>query len=549
MALKDKFAELLNSALPIFNRIKFGNIIQQIQDDVAALAGSSAEVVLNSSTGDQDSIPSGTSEKVYITCIGASPVILGIAAREQLTQVTLVRASSSPMTIKNVASATLGDNIALPGGEDILIAARESATFIYVETVGWMLVSIAQKPTETKFVFKPSATATEQNVYKTWAELYAAFLQKQGEGRRVIEIDDGGTGGGVTIPTGTYAGLFDDVTIRGVGIDKSNPWSRTVVSFEQNMIVTGAVRGLRFENIDLYNDQDTQCVADIDANEPAAGDVHLDNFAYHKGTTYGLFGLHGSNGPLMRIYLGKRIDIQGKLAMFLDDSGGLIRVYDIPADAIITDAFTTSVGNTGGNSLAFYFTTPTAAPDGNVSLTQVNFGAGDVEKNYNTYFAPLQSGNPAGTVIQFAGVSAPNGYLACDGASLLRADYVDLFAAIGTTHGAADGTHFNVPDMRGLFVRGAGSHGTMTKAAGGAFNGGSVGATSNDSMQGHYHAHTPNSPLMTLPGGSSFIGSGGFTVDYSGSVTSPKTDGTNGTPRTGNETKPASISLLYCIKV
>lgn len=154
-------------------------------------------------------------------------------------------------------------------------------------------------------------------------------------------------------------------------------------------------------------------------------------------------------------------------------------------------------------------------------------------------------GTPAGTVIQFAGVSAPNGYLACDGASLLRADYVDLFAAIGTTHGAADGTHFNVPDMRGLFVRGAGSHGTMTKAAGGAFDGGIVGSTDNDKHQG-FKVEVKTSLYTLTGGGGQGIDNSG--TNYSNSAT-VKSDGTNGTPRTGDETKPASISLLYCIKV
>lgn len=153
---------------------------------------------------------------------------------------------------------------------------------------------------------------------------------------------------------------------------------------------------------------------------------------------------------------------------------------------------------------------------------------------------------PAGTVIEFAGAAAPTGYLACDGASLLRADYAALFSAIGTTHGAADGTHFNVPDMRGLFVRGAGAHGTMTKAAGGAFDGGSVGATDNDKTQGMKY-RTPTEILYGSPGSGGGYTSGGY-ANWASIDLAAVSDGTNGTPRTGNETKPASISLLYCIK-
>jgi microcystin-dependent protein len=56
---------------------------------------------------------------------------------------------------------------------------------------------------------------------------------------------------------------------------------------------------------------------------------------------------------------------------------------------------------------------------------------------------------PAGVVLPFAGGIAPNGYLLCDGSSLLRSDYPALFAVLSTTYGSVDGTHFNLPDMRG----------------------------------------------------------------------------------------------------
>lgn len=46
------------------------------------------------------------------------------------------------------------------------------------------------------------------------------------------------------------------------------------------------------------------------------------------------------------------------------------------------------------------------------------------------------------------------GTLECDGTSYLRSAYPNLFNVIGTTYGAVDANHFNVPDMRGIFVRG-----------------------------------------------------------------------------------------------
>lgn len=62
---------------------------------------------------------------------------------------------------------------------------------------------------------------------------------------------------------------------------------------------------------------------------------------------------------------------------------------------------------------------------------------------------------PAGIVMPFAGSTAPQGYLFCDGSAVSRTDYADLFAAIGTTYGAGDGSStFNLPDLSGRVVLG-----------------------------------------------------------------------------------------------
>lgn len=72
--------------------------------------------------------------------------------------------------------------------------------------------------------------------------------------------------------------------------------------------------------------------------------------------------------------------------------------------------------------------------------------------------AGMHQATPAGVVLPYAGAAAPTGFLLCDGSSKLRADYPDLFTAISTTFGSADGTHFNVPDMRGRTSVGVGSN-------------------------------------------------------------------------------------------
>ena len=67
---------------------------------------------------------------------------------------------------------------------------------------------------------------------------------------------------------------------------------------------------------------------------------------------------------------------------------------------------------------------------------------------------------PAGIVMSFAGATAPEGWLLCDGSAVSRSSYSALFAAIGTTYGAGDGsTTFNLPDLTGRVVIGvSGTH-------------------------------------------------------------------------------------------
>ena len=118
-------------------------------------------------------------------------------------------------------------------------------------------------------------------------------------------------------------------------------------------------------------------------------------------------------------------------------------------------------------------------------------------------------------------------------------------------HGAGDGsTTFNLPDHRGLVMVGAGTHGTMTRANGTAYNGGSVGASRNDQMQGHWHRTHENSGsgsdrALSGPG---YINSTNNGTVLDNIVEQAVTDGTNGTPRTGDETRPAEIAVLVCIK-
>lgn len=60
-----------------------------------------------------------------------------------------------------------------------------------------------------------------------------------------------------------------------------------------------------------------------------------------------------------------------------------------------------------------------------------------------------------GMVAPFAMNATPPGWLKCNGTQVSRVTFAKLFAAIGTAYGAGDGSRtFNLPDLRGRFVRG-----------------------------------------------------------------------------------------------
>jgi microcystin-dependent protein len=72
---------------------------------------------------------------------------------------------------------------------------------------------------------------------------------------------------------------------------------------------------------------------------------------------------------------------------------------------------------------------------------------------------------PAGSMVDYAGTSAPAGWLMCDGKSLPVSSYPDLFASIGYSYGGS-GANFNLPDFRGRFARYNDNMGTSAGAAG-----------------------------------------------------------------------------------
>ena len=138
---------------------------------------------------------------------------------------------------------------------------------------------------------------------------------------------------------------------------------------------------------------------------------------------------------------------------------------------------------------------------------------------------------PAGTIIWTARNTAPTGYLKANGTAISRSTYSTLFTAIGTTFGAGDGsTTFNVPDLRGEFVRGwDDGRGIDTSRA--------FGSAQADDLKSHTHSITPSNVTGRV---------GTFTA---GPGSQPLSDENLSIGNTGGtETRPRNIALLACIK-
>ncbi len=168
-------------------------------------------------------------------------------------------------------------------------------------------------------------------------------------------------------------------------------------------------------------------------------------------------------------------------------------------------------------------------------------------------FSAAQAILPPGVILPYGGSTAPNGYYLCKGQAITIAGNEDLFAAIGTSFGDgtrnADGTSsgyaaataFNLPDMRGRFVRGVAAEmgasrdpdvtsRTASNVGGSVQN--SVGSVQTDQFRSHTHNFT-----VGLSGGGSVPANG------AGSLTANTT-----TAAGGSETRPVNIYTNYLIK-
>ena len=158
----------------------------------------------------------------------------------------------------------------------------------------------------------------------------------------------------------------------------------------------------------------------------------------------------------------------------------------------------------------------------NTTLTQF--------EGYNgSGWGEIANGVPAGSVFTFATTTVPSGYLECNGAAVSRSTYASLFSSISTTWGVGDGSStFNLPDLRGQFVRGWDN-------SAGVDSGRSFASSQSD--QNKQHNHTASTTSLT--GGIRKI-SEGFNVEGSATGVFTKTSDGNNSVTGSSSTSPVA---------
>ncbi len=134
-------------------------------------------------------------------------------------------------------------------------------------------------------------------------------------------------------------------------------------------------------------------------------------------------------------------------------------------------------------------------------------------------------GLPIGSIIAFAGKTVPFGFLECDGRILSRAAYIQLYEAIGTIWGSTSESDFKLPNLTEAerFLR------SRSESL-------SVGTLQGDQLKAHQHIVSfgkmwgANDDKYTRLG----TGSG---IDINSQLAG------------GDETRPKSAVVMYCIKV
>lgn len=113
----------------------------------------------------------------------------------------------------------------------------------------------------------------------------------------------------------------------------------------------------------------------------------------------------------------------------------------------------------------------------------------------------ITSLSPAGVIKPYAAGALPSGFLQCDGSAVSRTTYAILFAVVGTTYGAGNGTTtFNLPDLRGRMPMGDGTGSGLTARTVGQLPGGETHTLGGTNLPSHTHGVSGNTGGGSISG-------------------------------------------------
>ena len=369
------------------------------------------------------------------------------------------------------------------------------------------------------------------------------YLVKNGSGQTATFTQ--GSGGNASVSDGETAWIFADGAGSGAQVQKAvfdivndtSPQLGGSLSTNNNNITFGDSSGSSDDRLTF-----------------GAG---TDLSVYHDGSNS--FITESGTGNLK--IQGSQVAIESPdggetLASFVDD-GGVTLFHD--NSAVLS---TTSSGITiGGSNIVFEGATADAHettftvtdPTADRTITFPN-SSGTVALT-----SDVSASLPSGTVVPFAGTSAPTGYLLAQGQAVSRSTYSDLFSAIGTTYGSGDGSStFNLPDLRGRVVAGkddmGGSSANRLTDQTGGLNGDTLGDTGGSEThtlteaQLAAHTHGAGSYTAAFPSGNNSSGGQGNTgSNTTTNLTVSGTSGSTGSGSAHNNVQP-TIILNYIIK-
>lgn len=245
-------------------------------------------------------------------------------------------------------------------------------------------------------------------------------------------------------------------------------------------------------------------------------------------------------------------------AMGITVGGSMIANYSLllPAGIIGTWVITNNTSN--GKVLSVFVDNGVGSPAGTgvvppSGVPVIIFSDGTNVKLANDYLTVTVQ---PGFIMPFGGLAAPTGWLACDGAAYSQATYASLYAALGgaSSPWGISGGNFNVPDLRGAFLRGSGGGLNPSPRNVGSYQADDV-KPHNHSVTDPGHVHTGKITSAVIDGNSFentyvFQTAAAYTLN-SGTANNwlgTATTGVTINNSTGVETVPKNYAVLYCIK-